>query len=69
MHDRGHGYASLAVHHILINLRDDTDWGVATLLIHPDNAPSLAVAKRNGFERAADVDDRTFWRRRLTDDL
>lgn len=65
---RGRGYARSAVHHMLIHLRDDTDWGVATLLIHPDNTPSIAVAERNGFERAADVEGRTFWRRQLTDE-
>jgi RimJ/RimL family protein N-acetyltransferase len=62
---RGRGCATAAVRLMLDHLRDDTDWTVATLLIHPDNAPSLAVAERNGFERAADVDGRTFWRRPL----
>lgn len=61
------GYATGAVRHMLIHLRDDTDWGVATLLIHPANAPSLAVAERNGFERTDDAAGRTFWRRRLAD--
>jgi RimJ/RimL family protein N-acetyltransferase len=65
---RGRGYATRAVRLMLTHLSEDTDWGVATLLIHPDNAPSLAVAERNGFERADDVGGRTFWRRRLTDD-
>jgi RimJ/RimL family protein N-acetyltransferase len=62
---RGRGYATSAVRLMLDHLCNDTDWTVATLLIHPDNAPSLAVAERNGFERAADVDGRTFWRRPL----
>ena len=66
---RGRGHATCAVRLMLAHLRADTDWGVATLLIHPDNAPSLAVAERNGFERAADVEGRTFWRRRLAHDL
>lgn len=48
---------------MLVHLREDTYHRVATLLIHPDNAPSLTVAERNGFERAADVDGRTSWRR------
>lgn len=65
---RGRGFATRGVGLMLDHLRTDTDWGVATLLIHPDNAPSLAVAERNGFRRAADVEDRTFWRRRLADD-
>jgi RimJ/RimL family protein N-acetyltransferase len=63
---RGRGYATRAVRLMLAHLTEDTDCGVATLLIHPDNAPSLAVAERNGFERADDVEGRTFWRRRLT---
>jgi RimJ/RimL family protein N-acetyltransferase len=63
---RRRGYASSAVRLMLVHLRDDTDWRGATLLIHRDNAPSLAVAKRNGFERAADVEGRTFWRRSLS---
>ncbi len=43
----------------------DTDWETATLLIHPDNIASLMVAERNGFERAEDVEQRTFWRRKV----
>jgi RimJ/RimL family protein N-acetyltransferase len=35
------------------------------LLIHPENCASRKVAERNGFERASDVDERTFWRRRV----
>ena len=47
------------------HLRADTDCETATLLIHPDNVASLTVADCNGFERAIDVDQRTFWRRRI----
>jgi len=65
---RGRGFATCAVGLMLAHLRDDTDYGVATLLIHPNNVPSLLVAERNGFERAADVEGRTFWRRRVADD-
>jgi RimJ/RimL family protein N-acetyltransferase len=65
---RGRRYATRAVRLMFAHLRDDTDYGVATLLIHPDNAPSIAIAERNGFERTDDVDGRTFWRRRLTED-
>ena len=64
---RCRGYATRAVRLMLDHLRDATDWHVATLLIHPDNAPSIAVAERNGFERAADVESRTFWRRVLAE--
>jgi RimJ/RimL family protein N-acetyltransferase len=61
--DRGH--ATRAVQLMLEHLRSDTDCEVATLLIHPDNTASLKVAERNGFVRANDVDERTFWRRRV----
>jgi len=47
------------------HLRTDTDCEIATLLIHPENRASLAVAARNDFEGADDVDERTFWRRRV----
>lgn len=62
---RGRGYASRAVGLVLEQLRHGTDIGVATLLIHPDNAPSIAIAQRHDFERADDVEGRTFWRRPL----
>lgn len=62
---RGRGDATRAVGLMLAHLRDDTDVGVATLLIHPENAPSIAIAQRHGFERVDDVEGRTFWRRPL----
>jgi len=65
---RGRGYATRAVRLVLGHLREDPDVGVATLLIHPDNSPSIALAERHGFTRADDVEERTFWRRGLADD-
>ena len=62
---RGCGYATRAVRLMVEHLRTDTDWETATLLIHPDNTASLMVAERNGFERAKDVEERTFWRRKI----
>jgi RimJ/RimL family protein N-acetyltransferase len=62
---RGRGYATRAVQLMLEHLRTDTACEVATLLIHPDNTASLKVAERNDFERADDVEERTFWRRRV----
>jgi RimJ/RimL family protein N-acetyltransferase len=62
---RCRGYATRAVGLVLAHLRDATDVEVATLLIHPDNAPSIAIAQRHDFARADDVEGRTFWRRRL----
>lgn len=63
---RSRGYAARAVGLVLAHLRDESDVGVATLLIHPENLPSIAIAQRHGFERADDVEGRTFWRRPLT---
>ena len=62
---RCRGHATRAVHLMLEHLRAGTGWKIATLLIHPDNTASLKVAERNGFQRASDVEERTFWRRRL----
>ena len=62
---RGLGHATRAVRLMLEHLRADTDWETATLLIHPNNTASLKVAERNGFKRAGDVEERTFWRRRV----
>ena len=62
---RGLGHATRAIHLMLEHLRADTDWEIATLLIHPDNTASLKVAERNGFIRASVVEERTFWRRRV----
>jgi RimJ/RimL family protein N-acetyltransferase len=64
---RGRGHATRAVQLMLEHLRADTDCEIATLLIHPDNMASLKVAERNGFERANDVEERTFWRRRVSE--
>ncbi len=65
---RGRGYATRAVRLMLVHLREDTEHRMSTLLIHPANVPSLTVAARNGFERAADVDGRTLWRRPVAGD-
>ena len=63
---RGRGHATRAVGLVLGHLRGATEVRVATLLIHPDNAPSIAIAQRHDFTRADDVEGRTFWRRALT---
>ena len=64
---RGKGYASRAVELLLGHLARDTEHTTATLLIHPENTPSIAIAQRHDFERVDDVEGRTFWRRPLTE--
>lgn len=53
---RGRGYASRAVRLLLRHLAEDSPWRVATLLIHPENAPSLALAHRLGFRQVGALD-------------
>ena len=62
---RGQGYASRAVELLLEHLERDTEHTVATLLIHPENARSLAVARRLGFVQKGEVDGEPFFRRDL----
>ena len=62
---RGKGYASRAVGLLLELLTRDTEHTAATLLIHPENGPSLALAHRLAFTRTADVDGQAFFRRDL----
>lgn len=52
----GKGYATRAVRLLMHHLAVDTDWQVATLLIHPDNERSLALARRLSFEPHGDLD-------------
>jgi RimJ/RimL family protein N-acetyltransferase len=52
---RGKGFASRAVELLLVHLWRDTEHTVATLLIDPENASSLAVARRLGFSEAGEV--------------
>jgi hypothetical protein len=46
---RGLGYATCAVELLMRYLDESTTFDTATLLIHPDNAASLAVAAKSGF--------------------
>jgi L-amino acid N-acyltransferase YncA len=62
---RRKGYATRAVLLLLDHLRLDTDWAVATLLIHPENARSLAVARRAGFTQVGDLDGHPYWKKRI----
>jgi RimJ/RimL family protein N-acetyltransferase len=62
---RGKGYASRAVELLLERLRRETEHTVATLLIHPENARSLAVARRLNFVQKGEVDGEPFFTRDL----
>jgi RimJ/RimL family protein N-acetyltransferase len=60
---RGKGHASRAVELLLLHLRRDTDYAVATLLIDPENVRSLAVARRLGFVENGEVKGELFFTR------
>jgi RimJ/RimL family protein N-acetyltransferase len=62
---RGKGYASRAVALLLEHLGRDTDHTVATLLIHPENSRSLALALRLGFVQQGEVNGESFFTRDL----
>ena len=62
---RGNGYASRAVGLLLEHLSRDTEHTVATLLIHPENRRSLALADRLGFVQKGEVDGEPFFTRKL----
>lgn len=53
---RGRGYATRAVRLLLQHLAGHPDHHTATLLIHPDDERSLAVAGRLGIPAAGDLD-------------
>jgi RimJ/RimL family protein N-acetyltransferase len=62
---RGKGYALRAVELLLEHLSRDTEHTVATLLIHPENVRSLAVARRLGFVQRGEVNGEPFFTRSL----
>ena len=62
---RGKGYASRAVELLLQHLERDTEHRVATLLIHPENARSLVLARRLGFVQKGEVGGESFFTRDL----
>jgi len=62
---RGKGYASRAVELLLVHLDRETEHTTATLLIHPENAPSLRLARRLGFEARGEVEGEPFFVRHV----
>jgi RimJ/RimL family protein N-acetyltransferase len=62
---RGMGYASRAVELLFGHLTRDPRYEFATLLIHPENTRSLALARRLGFVQHGDVNGEPFLRRSL----
>ena len=62
---RGKGYASRAVELLLGHLARDTEFDVATVLIHPENTRSLAIAHRLAFVEHGEVNGERFLRRPL----
>jgi RimJ/RimL family protein N-acetyltransferase len=60
---RGNGYATRAVELLMQHLAEATDKHTASLLIHPQNERSLAVARRAGFAPCDDVNDQRYFRR------
>jgi RimJ/RimL family protein N-acetyltransferase len=62
---RGKGYASRAVALLLEHLSRDTEHTAATLLIHPENVRSLALAGRLGFDQKGEVNGEPFFTRDL----
>lgn len=62
---RGKGYASRAVQLLMKHLATDTDHHTATLLIHPENERSLALAERNAFVPHGDLDGNPYFKRRI----
>lgn len=63
--NRARGYATCAVRLLFDYLTADTDHSVATLLINPDNEPSLGVARRLGCERQPDFDGNAYFKVKL----
>ena len=64
---RGKGYASRAVKLLIRHLDQSTPFDTATLLIHPDNAASLAVAAKSGFAPSGEVDRSRYFKRPVKD--
>jgi RimJ/RimL family protein N-acetyltransferase len=64
---RGKGYATRAVELLIRHLDRSTPFDTATLLIHPANTASLAVAAKAGFTASGDIDGSRSFRRTVAD--
>jgi RimJ/RimL family protein N-acetyltransferase len=62
---RGNGYAARAVELLIEHLARSTNTRTATLLVDPQNAPSLGVARRTGFAPHGDVNGERYFKRDL----
>ena len=62
---RGRGYASRAVRLLLEHLAEQGEHHTATLLIHPDNERSLALANRLAFDPAGELDGLPYFTQRM----
>lgn len=60
---RGRGYAARAVELLIQHLSVETEYRTATLLIHPENEASLAVATRTDFMPSGEVDGSRYVKR------
>jgi RimJ/RimL family protein N-acetyltransferase len=60
---RGHGIATRALQLLMHHLAITGQCRTATLLIHPDNVRSRALAERTRFERQADLDGNPYYKR------
>ena len=60
---RGSGYASRAVELLIRHLAESTAFDAATLVIHPDNAASLAVAAKCGFVPNGEIESSRYFKR------
>jgi len=60
---RGSGYASRAVELLIRHLAESTAFDAATLVIHPDNAASLAVAAKCGFVPNGETESSRYFKR------
>ena len=60
---RGRGLATRSLQLVLHHLALGGQWGTASLLIDPENLPSLAVAKRASFAPSGDIGGQRYFRR------